>query len=174
MCPLISCIGTLHFGHVTCTPASHRSPLLRATRVRDTKVDAEAIHQQNGLNPSVCVRKAAGAFVGQLGKLRAIVNRADAALAPDGGGSQPPRRLPACPTSRQRFHFYVVHPSNSSLRWTSTKRTPRSRASTPEIDARTFDLPTEPHARVRARPSARGCYHEIVTFLPRAAAGAGA
>src|ERR1039457_5908476 len=29
---------------------------------------------------------------------------------PAGGGSQPPRRLPACPTSRQRFHFYVVHP----------------------------------------------------------------
>ena len=77
---------------------------------RDTKVDAEAIHQQNGLNPSVCVRKAAGAFVGQLGKLRPIVNRPDAALAPDGGGSQPPRRLPACPTSRQRFHFYLVHP----------------------------------------------------------------
>jgi hypothetical protein len=25
-----------------------------------------------------------------------------------------------------------------------------------------------------ARPSARGCYHEIVTFLPRAAASAGA
>src|ERR1035438_7099458 len=79
-------------------------------RVRDTKVDAEAIHQQNGLNPSVCVRKAAGAFVGQLGQLRPIVKRPDAALAPDGGGSQPPRRLPACPTSRQRFHFYVVHP----------------------------------------------------------------
>src|ERR1017187_10529972 len=104
--------------------------------VRDTKVDAEAIHQQNRLNPSVCVRKAAEAFVAQLGKLRPIVNRPDAALAPDGGGIQPPRRLPACPTSRQRFHFYVVHPSNSSLRWTSTKRTPRSRASTPEIDAR--------------------------------------
>src|ERR1017187_7900523 len=82
----------------------------QAERVRDTKVDAEAIHQQNGLNPSVCVRKAAGAFVGQLGKLRPIINRPDAALAPDGGGSQPPRRLPACPTSRQRFHFYVVHP----------------------------------------------------------------
>src|SRR5664280_2311708 len=44
------------------------------------------------------------------GKLRPIDNRPDAALAPDGGGSQPPRRLPACPTSRQRFHFYVVHP----------------------------------------------------------------
>src|ERR1019366_5169899 len=78
--------------------------------VRDTKVDAEAIHQQNGLNPSVRVRKAAGAFVGQLGKLRPIVNRPDAALAPHGGGSQPPRRLPACPTSRQRFHFYGAHP----------------------------------------------------------------
>src|ERR1039458_2658896 len=74
----------------------------RVDGVRDTKVDAEAIHQQNGLNPSVCVRKVAGAFVGQLGKLRPIVNRPDAALAPDGGGSHPPRRLPACPTSRQR------------------------------------------------------------------------
>src|ERR1035438_9274154 len=81
---------------------------------RDTKVDAEAIHQQNGLNPSVYVRKAAGAFVGQLGKLRPIVNRPDVALAPDGGGSQPPRRLPACPTSRQRFHFYVVHPQRDN------------------------------------------------------------
>jgi hypothetical protein len=38
--------------------------LVVCQRVRDTKVDAEAIHQQNGLNPSVCVRKAAGAFVG--------------------------------------------------------------------------------------------------------------
>src|ERR1017187_1627360 len=32
MCPLISFIGTLHFRHVTYTPASHRSPLLRAVR----------------------------------------------------------------------------------------------------------------------------------------------
>src|SRR5450759_3940214 len=38
-------------------------------RVRDTKVDADAIHQQNGFSPSVCVRKAWGAFVGQLAKL---------------------------------------------------------------------------------------------------------
>src|ERR1039458_3849093 len=37
MCPLISCIGTLHFRHVTCTPASHRSPLLRATRLDSSK-----------------------------------------------------------------------------------------------------------------------------------------
>ena len=92
--------------------------------VRDTKVDAEAIHQQNRLNPSVCVRKAAEAFVGQLGKLRPIVNRPDAALAPDGGGSQPPRRLPACPTSRQRFHFYVVHPERS---WFSDSAVPGAR-----------------------------------------------
>src|ERR1019366_9314397 len=28
----------------------------------------------------------------------------------DSGGSQPPRRLPACPTSRQRLHPYVVYP----------------------------------------------------------------
>jgi len=27
-----------------------------------------------------------------------------------GGGSQPARRLPACPTSLQPFHFYVAHP----------------------------------------------------------------
>src|ERR1039458_2893767 len=55
-----------------------------------------------------------GALVGQLGKLRPIGNRPDPegtpAFAPDSGGSQPPRRLPACPTSRQRFHSYVVHP----------------------------------------------------------------
>src|ERR1017187_4981155 len=39
-------------------------PWYWARWVRDTKGDWEAIHQQNGLNPSVCVRKAAGAFVG--------------------------------------------------------------------------------------------------------------
>src|ERR1017187_3822022 len=36
------------------------------------------------------------------------------ALARDSGGSQPPRGLPACPTSRQRFHFYVVHPGGTA------------------------------------------------------------
>src|ERR1022692_56787 len=35
----------------------------------------------------------------QLGKLRPIVNRPTAALAPDSGGSQPPRRPRACPTT---------------------------------------------------------------------------
>ena len=40
-------------------------------------VDANAIHQQNGSNLSVCIHKARGAVVGQLGKLRPIVNRPD-------------------------------------------------------------------------------------------------
>src|SRR5450759_4036122 len=83
--------------------------------VRDTKVDADAIHRQKGFNPSACVRQAGGAFVGQLGKLRPIVNRPTAAFTPDSGGSQPPRRLPACPTSRQRFHLYVAHPREIEL-----------------------------------------------------------
>jgi hypothetical protein len=42
-------------------------------------VNAGAIHQQNGLNLSVCVRKTGSAVVGQLGKLRPIVNRPTAA-----------------------------------------------------------------------------------------------
>ena len=46
-------------------------------KVCDTEVDADAIHQQSGLAPSVCVRKAGGAVVGQLGKLRPIGNRPD-------------------------------------------------------------------------------------------------
>src|ERR1019366_3743233 len=49
-------------------------------------------------------------FVGQLGKLRPIGNRPTAAFEWDSGGSQPPRRLPACPTSRQRLHLSVAHP----------------------------------------------------------------
>jgi hypothetical protein len=67
-------------------------------------------YQQNGLNLSVCVHKAGGAVVGQLGKLRPIVNRPTVAFAPESGGSQPPRRIPSCPSSRQRFHFYGAHP----------------------------------------------------------------
>jgi len=58
-------------------------------------VNADAIHPQNGLNPSVRVRKGGGALVGQLGKLLPIVNRPTAAFAAGSGGSQPPRRLPA-------------------------------------------------------------------------------
>ena len=67
-------------------PAGRRDML--AQGARDTKVDADAIHQQNGLNPSVCVRKAGGAFVGQLGKLRPIVNRPDPEGTPRVGTGQ--------------------------------------------------------------------------------------
>jgi hypothetical protein len=67
------------------------------------KVDVDAIHRQEGLHLSV------GAPVGQLGKLRPIVNRPTAAIAADSGGRRGTlwvaRWLPACPTSRQRFHF---------------------------------------------------------------------
>src|ERR1035438_781216 len=52
--------------------------------------------------------------VGQLGKLRPIVNRPTAALRANSGGSQPPRGMPSCPTSRRRFHFYAAHPSPPS------------------------------------------------------------
>jgi hypothetical protein len=59
--------------------------MCRKRRQRDTKVDADAIHRQNGFNPSVCVRKAGGAFVGQLGRgtlwVQPIVNRPTAAQA---------------------------------------------------------------------------------------------
>ena len=57
-------------------------------------METGAIYRQYDWNLSVGVRKA-GAFVGQLGKLRPIVNRPTAAHAPDSGGGQPPRRLPA-------------------------------------------------------------------------------
>ena len=51
------------------------------------KIDVDAVHSQNGLNLSVCVHKAWGARVGQLGKLRPIVNRPNASFARDSGGS---------------------------------------------------------------------------------------
>jgi hypothetical protein len=51
------------------------------------------------------IRKARGTVVGQLGKLRRVGNPPTAAFATDSGGSQPPRRLPACPTSRRDATF---------------------------------------------------------------------
>ena len=45
---MISFIGTLHFRHVTGTPASHRSPLLRAVRLDSSKPRCF-----RSLNPSV-------------------------------------------------------------------------------------------------------------------------
>src|ERR1017187_2809808 len=82
-------------------------------RVRDMKVDADSIHRQNGLNLSVGVHKAGALLWGSLASCGRLAigrtQRVPPAFAPDSGGSQPPRRLPACPTSRQRFHSYVVH-----------------------------------------------------------------
>jgi len=62
----------------------------------------------NGWNLNVRVRKAGTPLWGSLiscGRLSIGL----VALPPDSGGSQPPRRLPACPTSRQPFHSYVAH-----------------------------------------------------------------
>src|ERR1039458_7581543 len=92
-----------------------RWPAARMKRrgVRDTKVDADAIHRQNGLNLSVGVHKAGALLWGNLASCGRLAigrtQRVPPAFAPDSGGTQPPRRLPACPTSCQRFHSYVVH-----------------------------------------------------------------
>src|ERR1035438_1430681 len=61
-----------------------------------------------GLESERMYTQGTGSHVGQLGKLRPIVNRPNAAFALHSGGCQPPA---ACPTSRQRFHFYVAHPA---------------------------------------------------------------
>jgi hypothetical protein len=55
-------------------------------RVR-TEVVAGAIRLQNGSNPSLRVRTATGALVGQLVKLRPIVNRPLEFVHFSGGGS---------------------------------------------------------------------------------------
>jgi hypothetical protein len=75
------------------------SGLAAMRRAYDIEVDAGAIRWQSGRNTSVWARKAEGAVVGQLGKLRPIGNRPTGALKRDGGGRQPPRRLPAWPTA---------------------------------------------------------------------------
>ena len=57
------------------TPVAHSAYSERSAAMCDTEMSAESIHQQNGLRPSVGVRKAESALVGQLGKLRPIGNR---------------------------------------------------------------------------------------------------
>ena len=61
-----------------------------------------------------------GGAVGQIGKLRPIVNRLsigkNAHVYLTSGGSQPPRRLPPCPTSRQLIYFLCRVPLRS-VRW---------------------------------------------------------
>src|SRR5450759_5587751 len=67
--------------NLNCTPGGGERGLGAGSDVCETKVDADAIHRQNGLNLSVCVRKAGGAVVGQLGRgtlwVGPIVNRPD-------------------------------------------------------------------------------------------------
>ena len=93
--------------NATPSPASINSTAPRTTECGGIQgeVDAGAIPWQSVRNPSVWVRKAECAVVGQLGKLRTIGNRPTDTLALDGGGRQPPRRLPACPTARAAVPF---------------------------------------------------------------------
>ncbi len=51
----------------------------------DTEADAGAIAGQSGRKPRASARKAEGAVVGQLGKLRPIAKLPTGALARDGG-----------------------------------------------------------------------------------------
>ena len=64
-------------------------------RVFDIEVDAGGIRWQSGRRLGAWARKAEGAVVGQLGKLRPIGNRSTGTLARDGGGRRPPRRMPS-------------------------------------------------------------------------------
>src|ERR1017187_3110938 len=102
-------IGT----NLHCTRWDRPSPFVICQRVHDLEVDADANHQQSGLNPSVCLRKAGALLWGSLiscGRLAiGPTQGVPRTFAPDRGGSQPPRRLPACPTSWQRSHSCVAH-----------------------------------------------------------------
>src|ERR1017187_2798122 len=65
-----------------------------------------------------------------------------AVLARDDGSKQPPRRLPACPTERQRFHSHVAHPKARSIlsHWNGDSRSrPNYRC-----DSRNADYPGPP------------------------------
>ena len=111
-------------------------------RVRDTKVDADAIHRQNGLNLSVGIHKAGALLWGNLASCGRLAigrtQRVPPAFAPDSGGSQPPRRLPASPTSRQRFYSYVVHPFDRVLKWMGNYKAVQLRS-------RWFSIATQVH-----------------------------
>ena len=67
-------------------PKEYTQPPALVTPVVFFCVRGKRTHRQNGLSRSVCVRKAAGSVVGQLGKLRPIVNRPN----PEGTPRVPP------------------------------------------------------------------------------------
>jgi hypothetical protein len=81
------------------------------SRVRDAEVRVEAICPQKRSNPSVPVRKALRAFVGQVFNLRPVSNWPPASVRQcRKGGLQARRRLETCPTKHRRIHFPVAHP----------------------------------------------------------------
>src|ERR1035441_5889057 len=83
-----------------------------------------------------------GGFCGAAWQAAALSIGPDAALAPDGGGSQPPRRLPACPTSRQRFHSHVVHPLVKLVALMPSRTLPADAASASAPPCNPGTLPT--------------------------------
>ena len=81
------------------------------------EVRVEAIRPQNRSNPSVPVRKAPRAFVGQVFNLRPVSNRPPASVRQcRKGGLQARRRLETCPTKHRRIHFHVAHPLTAGVR----------------------------------------------------------
>jgi hypothetical protein len=75
------------------------------------------------------IRSSTLPIVGQLGKLRPIANRPGAFSFPYGGGRQPPRRMPSCPTrSRSSIVFWTHYTSTAARR---PFLSPRERCSHP-------------------------------------------
>ena len=87
----------------------HRNGVANPAGVRDAEVRVEAICPQKRSNPSVPVRKAPRAFVGQVFTLRPVSNRPPASVRQcRKGGLQARRRLETCPTKHRRIHFHVA------------------------------------------------------------------
>ena len=77
--------------------------------VHDAEVRVEAIRPQKRSNPSVPVRKAPSAFVGQVFNLRPVSNRPPASVRQcRKGGLQARRRVETCPTKHRRIHFHAA------------------------------------------------------------------
>ena len=91
--------------------------------VVDEEVDAKTIRLQDGPDPSVVVRKARRALVGQVVSLRRTFSPPLAAVRQSPrGGLTTRRRLTTCPTQPQRIDFHVEHPR--SAWWPTKSRSP--------------------------------------------------
>jgi hypothetical protein len=75
-----------------------------ADRVRDIKVEAEAIHQENAWNLSVDVPQAGTTLWGSLISCGRLSIGPNAHVCWTGGGIQPPRRLPANGCQAAQLH----------------------------------------------------------------------